>query len=65
MRQSGVLDTLGGRALVGTFSAILLGILISLLMRMKEEDEALGRVFGQEWKQWARKVPYSIVPGIY
>jgi protein-S-isoprenylcysteine O-methyltransferase Ste14 len=26
------------------------------------EDEMLHEQFGQEWEDWARRVPYQVVP---
>ena len=41
--------------------------LLYLLMfrRIPAEDEILGKAFGKEWDEWARKVPNRIIPGIY
>lgn len=41
-----MLDTSVGRALVGAFAATLLGILVSVLKIMKQQDEALRQRFG-------------------
>jgi len=38
---------------------------IYLVMRMKEEDEALRKEFGQQWDVWAAKVPYRVIPGFF
>lgn len=32
---------------------------------MLQEDEYLRKVFKEEWEQWARKVPYRLLPGVY
>jgi protein-S-isoprenylcysteine O-methyltransferase Ste14 len=29
------------------------------------EDEMLKKEFGKKWDEWAKKVPYRLVPGIY
>ena len=39
--------------------------MVGLLLRMSKEDEALQKVFGDEWDEWARSVPYSLIPGIF
>ncbi|KAF7350675.1 Protein-S-isoprenylcysteine O-methyltransferase [Mycena sanguinolenta] len=36
---------------------------IGLRTRMRKEDEMLKGRFGKEWKEWAARVPYRIVPG--
>ena len=41
-------------------------LMLSLgLRRIPVEDEILRKAFGKEWDEWARKVPYRIIPGIY
>lgn len=36
-----------------------------ILPRMFQEDEYLRKEFKEEWEQWARKVPYRLLPGVY
>jgi protein-S-isoprenylcysteine O-methyltransferase Ste14 len=45
-------------ALVGT-------VITGLLRRMGKEDEALHRLAGKEWEDWACRVPYKLIPWIY
>lgn len=33
--------------------------------RLKEEDQMLCQHFGSEWEDWAKKVTYRLVPGVY
>ena len=33
--------------------------------RMNNEDAMLEKAFGQEWRAWAKKVPYKLIPGVY
>lgn len=48
------------------FSTVgMLGHLGVTLGRMKMEDAALRAQFGKEWDDWAKRVPYSVIPGIY
>jgi len=52
------------------FPFLLLWILVTALrliyafVRSGHEDEALRKKFGDEWDSWAKKVPYSIIPGV-
>ncbi|KAN0087880.1 hypothetical protein V8E55_006501 [Tylopilus felleus] len=32
--------------------------------RMKREDTMLEKNFGEEWRAWAKRVPYRLVPGV-
>ena len=64
--ESGLWNSMLGRLLVVIyFSAI--NILLSLigLARMSNEDIALRNRFGEKWDDWAKRVPYSLFPGIY
>lgn len=33
--------------------------------RVGQEDKLLRERFGQEWRDWARRVPYKLFPGVY
>lgn len=66
VRESGLWNTVGGKVITLTyFVGLLCGSLYVTLMRMGHEDEALKKTFGKEWEEWARKVPYKVIPGIY
>ncbi|KAF8187429.1 hypothetical protein BJ912DRAFT_926675 [Pholiota molesta] len=66
VRASGLWNTAVGRVLVLSFGAfVVLGTTYLTLSRMTAEDKALRERFGAEWKEWASRVPYMVVPGIY
>jgi protein-S-isoprenylcysteine O-methyltransferase Ste14 len=65
LRESGVLDTVGGKIFFGTFIVYMLGVLAALLGRGTVEDRALRKTFGKQWDEWARRVPYLFMPWIY
>ena len=55
-----------GKLLVVTyFSGVNILISFFALARMSKEDIALRNQFGEKWDDWAKRVPYSIFPGIY
>ena len=56
---------LGRLLVVIYFSLIYILIPIFGLARMSKEDIALRNQFGKKWDDWAKRVPYSIFPGIY
>ena len=64
--ESGLWNTTLGRLLIAIYFSVLhiLGM-IFLLPRMSKEDAALRNKFGKKWDDWARRVPYSVFPGIY
>jgi len=60
------LDTVQGKFAVLSYTLlVILGGLYLVLMRMSKEDEALRKHFGKQWEDWAKNVPYYVVPGIY
>jgi protein-S-isoprenylcysteine O-methyltransferase Ste14 len=66
VRESGLLDTMQGKFAVLSYTLlVILGGLYLVLMRMSKEDEALRKHFGKQWEDWAKNVPYYVVPGIY
>ncbi|KAF8967260.1 hypothetical protein BDZ97DRAFT_1804134, partial [Flammula alnicola] len=66
VRESGMWNTMVGKAIVLSFAVfIILGTLYLTLTRMSNEDKALRKRFGVQWDQWANKVQYSVLPGIY
>ncbi len=43
----------------------ILGALELTLGRMSTEDAALKKRFGAQWDQWASRVRYMVIPGVY
>ena len=63
--ESGLWNTMLGRFLVVIYFSLLSSSIIFTLARMSKEDIALRKRFGKKWDDWAKRVPYSIFPGIY
>ncbi|PPQ98204.1 hypothetical protein CVT26_003456 [Gymnopilus dilepis] len=63
--ECGVLDTTVGKLLAFTNFGVMSSVTLGLLVRMPEEDKMLKRAFGAQWDEWATRVPYSVLPGIY
>jgi len=40
-------------------------IIYVVLARMDNEDKMMKREFGGQWDEWAKDVPYKLVPGIF
>ena len=67
----GWLHALGGNGntiLVGVLTCVWTTMLGSMCLvahkRMTKEDVMLEKNFGDEWRAWAARVPYRLVPGI-
>lgn len=65
VRESGVMNILLGKVIVLALALLETMVVISLMLRMSEEDRLLKKLFGKKWDKWAQEVPYSIIPGIY
>lgn len=66
VRESGMWNTFAGKfVILGFFVSIICGMLYLVLMRMKNEDDALRKQFGKNWDTWAKNVPYFLIPGVY
>ncbi|KAG6910481.1 hypothetical protein DXG01_010406 [Tephrocybe rancida] len=65
IRESGILDSVVGKLFVGAFTAVVGKLIVSLLQRMPDEDRLMKAAFKSEWEEWALRVPYSLIPGIY
>ena len=65
LRESGVLGTLPGSTVAFGVMAAALGVTASVCRRVPLEDELLKDQFKQEWENWARRVPYALIPFVY
>jgi protein-S-isoprenylcysteine O-methyltransferase Ste14 len=65
MRQSGILHVPFAKALVAVnVLFVVIGIWLSI-SRPAIEDNMLQRAMGDDWKNWAKKVKYRLLPGFY
>ncbi|KAF9043379.1 hypothetical protein BJ165DRAFT_1348174 [Panaeolus papilionaceus] len=66
VRESGVLDTWMGCVLGYGLAGLRLVMTYMLCFgRPPQEDERLREAFGREWEEWAGRVRYRLVPGVY
>ena len=63
--ESGSWNTILGKLFVSIYFSVIILIVFFTLARTSKEDMALKKQFGKKWDDWARRVPYSIFPGIY
>ncbi|KAG2131642.1 hypothetical protein DEU56DRAFT_889605 [Suillus clintonianus] len=65
MRQSGILQVPFVQVLVAiNFLLVVTGVWVSI-SRPAEEDKMLQRALGKEWENWAERVEYRLLPGVY
>jgi len=66
VRESGVLENMVMKIVIGFASALLSYIILfAVFGRMSKEDESLRKRFERVWENWAKMVPYKLVPFIY
>ena len=63
--ECGVLRSFLGRGAALIQVVLMLAVSSGLVARMTIEDDALRKTFGKQWDEWARRVPYKLIPGIY
>ncbi|KAF8622388.1 hypothetical protein AX15_007042 [Amanita polypyramis BW_CC] len=64
VRESGILNLLMGKLVVGLLIFTTWAVCIALLRRMKEEDKELRKRFGSRWDAWAARVHHNVIPGL-
>jgi len=65
VRESGVLSIAVGKVAAGLWIlevAFITHLLI--LYRVEREDNMLRETFGEEWDNWAKRVPWKLMPGV-
>jgi len=66
VRESGVLENMVMKIVIGFASALLSYIILFAVFGwMSKEDKSLQQHFGQEWEDWAKMVQYKLAPGVY
>ncbi|PPR01325.1 hypothetical protein CVT24_006327 [Panaeolus cyanescens] len=66
VRESGLLSTpLGFAMTVMVSMALVISTYMIIVTRTRQEDKVMQTAFGDEWEEWAKRVPYLLVPGVY
>ncbi|EGN98774.1 hypothetical protein SERLA73DRAFT_181408 [Serpula lacrymans var. lacrymans S7.3] len=65
LRSSGVANNLLVRGTAISWATMMSITAITLFMRCPKEDEMMKKEFGKEWEEWAGRVRYWLIPGIY
>ncbi|OCH92221.1 hypothetical protein OBBRIDRAFT_833566 [Obba rivulosa] len=64
-KESGLLDTPLGKFLRPAWIVYWIVIPLLIVIRAPKEDAVLSKEFGDEWKAWAKRTPYRLIPFIY
>ncbi|KZT04530.1 uncharacterized protein LAESUDRAFT_761090 [Laetiporus sulphureus 93-53] len=65
LKECGILDTTAGKVASVLYAAMIFYGTASLVVRAPQEDAMLRKEFGAEWDEWAKKVPYRMIPYVY
>ncbi|KAG2063516.1 hypothetical protein BDR04DRAFT_1062715, partial [Suillus decipiens] len=65
MRQSGIIQLLYMKVLLATVFLVLTSGVLMTFDRSSSEDKMLQRAMGEDWENWAKKVKYRLLPGVY
>ena len=65
LRLSGMLDVTWVRVILAPTCLLLLACIVTVFRRSADEDRYLSQRFGEEWKNWARRVRYQLIPFVY
>lgn len=63
--ECGILDSTLGRALAVYWLCVASSVVLSLVLRVPNEDRLLEAEFGDEWTAWSQRVRYKLIPGVY
>ncbi|KAG1880472.1 hypothetical protein C8R48DRAFT_588549 [Suillus tomentosus] len=65
MRQSGILQLPYMKVSVVIALLLFTAAIPFIINRSSVEDKMLQRALGEDWEDWAKKVRYKLIPGIY
>ncbi|KAF7424066.1 hypothetical protein PC9H_009367 [Pleurotus ostreatus] len=65
LRESGIIHFPLVQITVAYWLTVAMAVIVSLVLRIPNEDEILRQAFGEEWTAWSKKVKYSLIPGFY
>ncbi|EGN98785.1 hypothetical protein SERLA73DRAFT_36428, partial [Serpula lacrymans var. lacrymans S7.3] len=65
LRDSGVADNLLVKSAAIAWVAVLATLVISSPSRCLQEDQMMKEKFGEEWEEWASRVRFRMIPGIF
>ena len=63
--EAGWLGTPAGQVYAICWCAMEAYVLSSIMARAPTEDALLKKQFGAEWDEWAARVPYRVIPGVF
>jgi len=65
LRECGWVGRPLGKAIAGAWVSVMVFCTTFAATRTYKEDALLRQHFGKEWDEWAKRVPYRLIPGIF
>jgi len=65
LRECRILETIWGQAAMWLYLVFEVYGIASIVARTVLEDRLLRKQFGEQWDEWAKKVPYRMIPFIF
>ncbi|KAG2337408.1 hypothetical protein BDR05DRAFT_895240 [Suillus weaverae] len=65
LRVSGILRLPFVRRAAMAWASMMVVVVVGLFVRMPDEDKMMAQATGKEWEEWAKRVKYRVIPGIY
>ncbi|KAJ7595348.1 hypothetical protein C8J56DRAFT_1115165 [Mycena floridula] len=63
--ECGFFETWLGKSLVLYWLTVALAVILSLFLRLENEESLLRKQFGAQWEEWAAVVRYKLIPGVF
>ncbi|KAG0695636.1 hypothetical protein DFH29DRAFT_1083284 [Suillus ampliporus] len=65
LRESGILGLPFVSGVAKVWAALMVAAVVCLAIRIPSEDKMMAQSIGKEWEEWAQRVRYRLIPGIY
>ncbi|KDQ51244.1 hypothetical protein JAAARDRAFT_62651 [Jaapia argillacea MUCL 33604] len=65
VRECGIIENQAARLVLLAYVLVAGTVATALVRRIPAEDAMMKKEFGKDWDDWARRVPYKLLPGVY
>jgi protein-S-isoprenylcysteine O-methyltransferase Ste14 len=65
LQRSGLLGLSYVNAVAKMLAVLMAMVIVILVVRIPQEDKMMARGIGKEWDEWAQRVKYRLIPGVY
>ncbi|KDQ51233.1 hypothetical protein JAAARDRAFT_62643 [Jaapia argillacea MUCL 33604] len=65
LRDCGIIENFVAQLVLAMYVLTVGTVYIALVRRIPAEEAMMRKEFGKTWDDWARRVPYKLLPGVY